>query len=63
MSAIAVCDGCGKQEPMFHSGQSWHKPPQWFQRSDKDGVQLACSRDCIDTVAAKSGKTRAVLPI
>ena len=63
MSASAICDGCGKQEPMFHNGQTWHKPNLWFQRSDQDGVQLVCSRECIDIVAAKSGKTRVVLPI
>ena len=63
MSAFCVCDGCGKQAPMFHAGQSWHKPRAWYQRSDEDGAQLACSRECIDIVAAKSGKTRVVLPI
>ena len=63
MSATATCDGCGKQEPMFFGTTCWHKPQNWYQRSDADGPQLACSRACVDKVAAASGKTGAILPI
>lgn len=58
------CDGCGKREPGTHGRLGdWHKPSHWYQRGDEDGMQLACSRDCIDRIAAKSGKTGVVLPI
>ena len=64
---IFICDGCGKQEDgVFGSMCEAHKPPDWYARRDGDGareVQIACSRRCIDTVAAQSGKTRVVLPI
>jgi hypothetical protein len=63
MSAISICDGCGKQEPMFYANGAWHKPSDWFQRADADGAQLACSRPCIDKVAEKTGKTSVVIPI
>lgn len=56
------CDGCGKQEAgNFANG--WWKPVHWFQRSDGDGAQIACSRRCIDKVAERSGKTGLVLPV
>ncbi len=57
-----VCDGCGKEAKgeQWPDG-SWHKPRLWYQRTDEDGDQLACSRPCIDTVAAATGKTRAIL--
>lgn len=38
------------------------KPPLWYQRRDKDGTQIACSRACIDIIAAATGKTRVILP-
>ena len=41
----------------------WLKPPLWYQRSDADGIQLACSRDCIEVTAYRTGKTSVVLPI
>lgn len=59
------CMGCGKDatgEFSQHS-QAWHKPRYWYQRSDKDGVQVACSERCIDTVAKASGKSAVKLPI
>lgn len=64
MAAEAICDGCGKRAPMVatQSG-NWIKPYTWFERSDKDGIQTACSRECIDKIARKTGKTGAVLPI
>jgi len=74
MSMIAVCDGCGKQEPAScHHGQ-WFKPGRWFERTplDANGRQLqtitACSRECIDRIADKAEPgspqaSRVVLPI
>lgn len=64
MGCKYICDGCEKEAP----GQpgrdgNFHKPDAWFQRSDEDGIQVACSRECIDTIAKKSGKTGVVLPI
>lgn len=61
---IFVCDGCDKREDGFF-GRSANalKPPSWFVRADDDGVQLACSRPCIDKVASKSGKTAVVMPV
>jgi hypothetical protein len=58
------CDGCGCTAPgsCTRSG-SWVKPHAWFQRTDSDGTQLVCSRECIDKVAAASGKTSVVLPV
>lgn len=63
MSAIVTCDGCGKTAPM-EAGRdgNWHKPRLWYQRSDDDGIQTACTRECIDTIAAASATTRVVLP-
>ncbi len=49
--------------PAFHNGRDWFKPSSWFERGDKDGAQTACSRECIETIAAKTGKTGVVLPI
>ncbi len=55
MSAEAICDGCGKRAPMW-AGRfgDWHKPQEWYQRSDEDGTQMACSRQCIEKVASKT---------
>lgn len=66
MSATIKCDGCGKEAPMIHypnGTPGWHKPPSWYQRSDEDGIQDACSRECIKVIAEKSGKTDCVMPI
>lgn len=64
MSCEYICDGCGKRAagfPLIPAG--WAKPRDWFQRGDKDGIQDACSRACIDTIAKKTGKTGVVLPL
>ena len=58
-----TCQGCGKKAPGAHYNLSWHKPHEWFERGDEDGVQTACSRGCIDIIAEKSGKTSCVLPL
>lgn len=59
-----ICQGCGTVAPGYHGASGgWHKPHHWFERSDEDGAQTACSRECIDTIAKKTGKTGVVLPI
>ena len=63
MGAEWICDGCGKRAPGI-TGRlgTWHKPASWYQRSDGDGIQTACCRECIDKIAAASEKTSVVLP-
>ncbi len=63
MSAVIICDGCGVKAPMYQRNGNWYKPHHWFERSDDDGIQTACSRPCIDEIAKKSGKSSVVLPI
>ena len=58
------CQGCGVRAPgVYYPSGTWAKPRVWFERSDDDGVQTACSRECIDVIAAKTGKTRVILPL
>lgn len=62
-SSEFTCDGCGATATGEKwADRQWHKPRLWYQRSDADGDQLACSRDCIDVVAKETGKTRAIFP-
>ena len=64
MSCEFICDGCGKREPgLYNDMGDWFKPGSWFQRSDDDGPQVVCCRECIERVAEKTGKTNLVLPI
>ena len=64
MACEYICDGCGERSRAVHYGHcEWHKPPSWFQRADKDGIQDACCRECIEKVAGKTGKTSVVVPI
>lgn len=63
MACEYVCDGCGKREPAVLYPGGLFKPAAWYERSDEDGVQHACSRECIEKVARTSGKTSVVLPI
>lgn len=63
MACKFICDGCGKEEPATQTHTDFHKPRLWFQRSDKDGIQVACSRDCIEKISEKTGKTGLVLPV
>jgi hypothetical protein len=65
MAAEIICDGCGKREPMWVSTSlhNWIKPASWYERSDEDGIQTACSRPCIEKIAKESGKTPCVLPV
>ena len=64
MGAEWICDSCGKRAAGVASRYGeWFSPSQWFERTDEDGTQVACSRACIEAVAEKSGKTSVVLPI
>jgi len=66
MAAEIICDECGKRAPMvfYPDGQAgWQKPLAWFQRQDKEGIQDACSRECIEKISKETGKTGVVLPI
>lgn len=63
MSAESVCDGCGKRAPMSNYNGKWFRPHGWFERSDEDGCQTACSRECIAKIAEKTGKTSVVAPL
>lgn len=64
MACEYICDGCGKREPvsvwLSQPGRGFQKPAGWFERADKDGIQVACSRPCIELIAQKSGKTAVV---
>lgn len=63
MAAEIICDGCGKREKMVEGVDgNFHKPYDWFQRSDGDGIQVACSRECVKKVAEKTGKTFIIAP-
>ncbi len=62
MACEYICDGCGKRTKATHNGCDWFKPNTWFQRSDDDGPQDACSRECIEEVSKETGKTAVVLP-
>jgi len=64
MAAEAICDACGRREPMHASRRGdWLKPSLWYQRTDDDGTQLVCSRECVERLARVTGKTNVVLPI
>ena len=66
MAVKYICDGCGIERPAkFYKTNPnvWFKPENWFQRSDEDGIQDACSRTCIDIISSKSGKTTVVIPV
>jgi len=39
-----ICDGCLKEEWALVGANGFLKPRNWFQRQDKDGIQVACSR-------------------
>lgn len=63
MAAEWICDGCGKRVPAVRVGNGWGKPTSWYQRADdEDGIQDACSRECIDVIAKATAKTRVILP-
>ena len=62
MTCRYICDGCGKEAVAIANRHDWLKPHNWFQRSDEDGPQDACSRECIEKIAEQSGKTPCVAP-
>lgn len=63
MGCVFVCDGCGKNESAREIEQDYHKPRDWLQREDEDGLQDACSRECIEVIAKATDKTAAVIPL
>lgn len=63
MACEFICDGCGRRAPASRGAVAWFSPNSWFQRGDDDGIQDACSRECVDKIAEKTGKTKVVLPI
>jgi hypothetical protein len=63
MAMEAICDGCGKRAPAISTRDGrWLKPRTWYERTDDEGTQTACSRECIDKIAERTGKTKVVLP-
>lgn len=62
MACEFICDGCGKRQQVSPFPGGWFKPSSWYERSDKDGTQVACSRECIKVIAEKTGKTDVVAP-
>lgn len=62
MACEFICDGCGARASFGHFQGGWFKPDAWYERSDKDGSQIACSRECVKRIAEKSGKTDVVMP-
>ena len=57
------CDGCGlEQDARVGRDGEPEKPSYWYSREDEDGVQLACSRECISVIAEKTGKSSMVMP-
>lgn len=63
MACKYICDGCGTELVAAFNGRDYIKPHTWYQRRDDDGMQDACSRECIDKIAEETGKTDLVLPI
>jgi hypothetical protein len=63
MACEYICDGCGKRTMADYNGRDYFKPPSWYARSDEEGQQDACCRECIEKVAKKTGKTSLVLPV
>lgn len=62
MSCKFICDGCKKENSGIYSSGSWYKPTTWYERSDGDGVQTACSQECIEKISNQTGKTKVVMP-
>lgn len=62
MACEFICDGCGKRQRVGRFPGGWFSPNSWFERSDDDGGQVACSRECIEKVAKETGKTGVVAP-
>lgn len=64
MACEFICDGCGKHATVFATRDGlYFKPHNWYERTDNDGTQTACSRECIEKIAKRTGKSAVVLPI
>lgn len=62
MPAIIICNGCGKQAKMIEGENChYHKPHSWFERSDEDGILVACSRECVAKISKETGKTGMIM--
>ena len=48
-----TCMGCGRRAHGEFYNHHFYKPHDWFEREDKDGVQLACSRKCIAAISQR----------
>ena len=66
VGCIYVCGGCGRKERAGwwkqNINRGFVKPADWYERADESGIQIACSRRCIDTIAARTGKPASVFP-
>ena len=72
MSTQYTCDGCGRTQQGIWNGHKWDRPLVdsgkrgggnfWWERQDEDGIQHACSHECIDKTDQKSGKRNWVFP-
>jgi hypothetical protein len=65
MACEYICDGCGKRESGSYLKGFGYQPPKGWQiaYADYNRRMDACSRDCIEKIAAKTGKTGIVLPL
>jgi hypothetical protein len=63
MGCQYTCDGCGKVRPADLIDGRYRKPGSWYQRSDKDGVQDACSTECAREVNRRTGKGAPIVPL
>ena len=58
------CDGCDKLgEARIQRSGTILRPKDWFERMDEKGYQIACSRECVASVAAATGRSAAILPV
>ena len=58
------CDGCGQLgEARIQRSGTILRPKDWFDRMDEKGYQIACSRECVASVAAATGRPAAILPV
>ena len=62
MPAIIICDNCGKKKKMTQFEGGWLRPISWFSRSDKDGIQTACSKSCKKRIEIKTGRSDYLFP-
>lgn len=65
MPAIAICSGCGVREPMIEGKDGiFHTPTYWYTRADEhEGIQLACSKECIKKIDRNTGKKPVIIPL